>query len=76
MADIDVVKKGSRVWLWILMLVVLAVILWLVMGGMSADRTSSMEQRGEPRHVAPLASAAASAESSLIHVTVNHLARA
>ena len=34
MADIDVVKKGSSSWLWIVIaLVVLAIILWFVMRG-------------------------------------------
>jgi hypothetical protein len=36
MADIDVVKKdsGSKLWLWILMIAVLAFVLWFLMGGM------------------------------------------
>lgn len=34
MADIDVVKKssGSSVWLWVMMLVLLAIILWMFLG--------------------------------------------
>ena len=32
MADIDVVKKGSRAWVWVLMLIVLALILWMMLG--------------------------------------------
>ena len=33
MADIDVVKKGSTSWLWIVIaLIVLALIMWFVMG--------------------------------------------
>jgi hypothetical protein len=33
MADIDVVKRGSRTWLWILMIVIVALIAWFMLGG-------------------------------------------
>ena len=33
MADIDVVKRGSHVWLWIILAVVVALILWYVLAG-------------------------------------------
>jgi hypothetical protein len=33
MADIDVVKKGSRTWLWVVLLLVLALIIWFMMAG-------------------------------------------
>lgn len=46
MADIDVVKKGSRAWVWILMLVVLALILWFVMAGSNTPQTGSMLDAG------------------------------
>lgn len=40
MADIDVVKKSSNSWLWILIaLVVLALVLWFVMGRSSVPQT-------------------------------------
>lgn len=40
MADIDVVKKGSSTWLWIVIaLVVLALILWFMMSGDPAPQT-------------------------------------
>jgi bacteriorhodopsin len=40
MADIDVVKKGSSTWLWIVIaLVVLALILWYMMSGDPAPQT-------------------------------------
>ena len=32
MADIDVVKKGSRAWLWIVIALVILLALWFVMG--------------------------------------------
>lgn len=32
MADIDVVKKRSSVWPWIIGLIVLALVIWLLMG--------------------------------------------
>jgi hypothetical protein len=33
MADIDVVKKGSHTWLWIMLAIVIALILWFVLSG-------------------------------------------
>jgi hypothetical protein len=30
MADIDVVKKPSRTWLWVLMAIIAALVLWFV----------------------------------------------
>ena len=33
MADIDVVKKGSHTWLWVLLAIVIALILWFVLSG-------------------------------------------
>jgi hypothetical protein len=38
MADIDVVKKGSRTWVWFLVLAVLALILWFLFAS-SGPRT-------------------------------------
>jgi hypothetical protein len=62
MADIDVVKKGSgsRAWLWVLMLVVLAIVLWMVLAGGGPDATSSGGNRmfapaGPPLHAAAFA---------------------
>jgi hypothetical protein len=56
MADIDVVKKGSRTWVWVLMLVVLAVILWMVLGGGTADRVGlNIAPGGQPLYAAVLA---------------------
>jgi hypothetical protein len=39
MADIDVVKKGSYVWLWIILAIVIALVLWYVMAGSGARST-------------------------------------
>jgi len=39
MADIDVVKKGSHTWLWILLAVVIALILWFVLSGSRTAQT-------------------------------------
>ena len=36
MADIDVVKKGSNLWLWIVLAIVIALVLWYVMAGSGA----------------------------------------
>ena len=47
MADIDVVKKGSSTWLWIVIaLVVLALILWFVMSGDPAPQTGLLLEDG------------------------------
>ena len=43
MADIDVVKKGSRTWIWIVMLLVLALIVWFLMAGTGPDVSGSLE---------------------------------
>jgi hypothetical protein len=50
MADIDVVKKGSRVWLWVLMLVVLALVLWFAMAGSNTPQTGFMFDEGGHVH--------------------------
>ena len=39
MADIDVVKKGSSAWVWVLLaLALVAVVLWFVMSGDSTPQ--------------------------------------
>ena len=45
MADIDVVKKesGSKVWLWILMIAVIAFVLWFLMGGMQQPQQTGRQ---------------------------------
>jgi hypothetical protein len=42
MAEIDVVKKPSRTWLWVVLALVLAVVLWMMFaaGGDSAPAAS------------------------------------
>jgi hypothetical protein len=47
MADIDVVKKGSHLWLWIMLAIVIALILWFVLSG-SQGRTAQTGMRFEP----------------------------
>jgi Tfp pilus assembly protein PilN len=45
MADIDVVKKdsGSKVWLWILMIAVIAFVVWFLMGGMQQPQQTGRQ---------------------------------
>jgi hypothetical protein len=42
MADIDVVKKGSHLWLWIMLAIVIALILWFVLSGSQRPAQSGM----------------------------------
>jgi len=49
MADIDVVKKGSHLWLWIMLAIVIALILWFVLsgsGGRTAQTGMLLDQSG------------------------------
>jgi hypothetical protein len=49
MADIDVVKKGSRAWVWVVLLIVLALILWFVFGmGTTPTTTGQLLDMGQP----------------------------
>jgi bacteriorhodopsin len=41
MANIDVVKKGSRLWLWIMLAVVIVLVLWFVLGSSSRGPAQS-----------------------------------
>ena len=43
MADIDVVKKGSRAWLWVVMLLVLAIVAWFLMAGSRPQTVGQLE---------------------------------
>ena len=54
MADIDVVKKGSRAWLWVLMLIVLALVLWFIMANAGGQRPQGSIDGGQPHHAAAL----------------------
>ena len=54
MADIDVVKKGSRAWIWVLLAILLALVLWFVFAGMGTQQIGSMEPGGQPLHAAAL----------------------
>jgi hypothetical protein len=56
MADIDVVKKGSRAWVWILLAILLVLFLWFLFAGMNAPQTGGIEEgRGQPLVAAVLA---------------------
>jgi 4-amino-4-deoxy-L-arabinose transferase-like glycosyltransferase len=48
MAEIDVVKKRSRTWIWVLLLVTLALVLWFVMGSARDESTGVYLQHGQP----------------------------
>jgi hypothetical protein len=50
MAEIDVVKKRSRAWIWVLMLVILALVLWFTIGSAGDERTG-VYLHGQP-HIA------------------------
>jgi hypothetical protein len=71
MADIDVVKKGSRTWLWIL--VALAVVLlawWFLSRSPRGPRTAHIAPRGgHPAH----ASAIARSDGSTARVDAAHV---
>lgn len=49
MADIDVVKKSSRTWLWVVIALAIILMLWFMMagGGNSTPRTS-LDTGGQP----------------------------
>jgi hypothetical protein len=45
MADIDVVKKesGSKLWLWILLIAVAALIIWFMMSGSQPEQVGALD---------------------------------
>jgi len=57
MADIDVVKKGSRTWLWVLIVLAALVLLWFFMAndGTTAQQTGQrIMEGGQPQLAAVL----------------------
>lgn len=55
MADIDVVKKGSRAWVWILLVLAALVLLWFLMmpdGGSTIQQTGWKIMEGGQPHLA------------------------
>jgi len=54
MADIDVVKKGSRTWLWIVIALAVVLILWWVMSrpANGTRTTQSVPRATQPAHTA------------------------
>jgi hypothetical protein len=61
MADIDVVKKGSRAWLWITLIVLAIIIIWFMMArsGTNPQTGALLQDGGLPLGAAALSSAAA-----------------
>jgi len=59
MADIDVVKKSSHAWIWILMIVILALVAWFVMRGNRTRTVGELENGGPPQITAVFSSAPA-----------------
>jgi hypothetical protein len=57
MADIDVVKKSSHTWLWIVIAIAIVLALWFMMaGGSNEPRVGSMIDGGQPLAAALAAS--------------------
>ena len=49
MADIDVVKKSSHTWLWIVIAIAIVLALWFMMaGGGTEPRAGSLINGGQP----------------------------
>ena len=51
MTEIDVVKKGSRTWLWVLMIVALALVLWFMFAG-GNNQSGGLIEEGRQPHLA------------------------
>jgi bacteriorhodopsin len=57
MADLDVVpKRGTKLWLWVVLAVVIIAILWMAFGRRSSPATGQMHDNSG--HLMPSASAA------------------
>jgi hypothetical protein len=57
MTEIDVVKKGSRTWLWVLMIIALALVLWFMFAGGNTRSGSLLEEGRQPHLAAAFAAA-------------------
>ena len=54
MADIDVVKKSSHTWLWIIIALVIVIALFFLFGRNTDTRTGLLDQKaGQPFAAAP-----------------------
>ena len=54
MADIDVVKKSSRVWLWVVIALVVALALWFLLGRETTSAVGGqIDNGGRPHAAAP-----------------------
>jgi hypothetical protein len=58
MADIDVVKKGSRAWVWIVMIAILALVVWFIMAGNRPRTVGQLEIGGQPHFAAAVSASA------------------
>jgi hypothetical protein len=55
MAEIDVVKKSSRVWLWVVIAIMVLAVLFFMTRGTSDTRTGHLiDHRGQPDTVVAL----------------------
>jgi hypothetical protein len=63
MADIDVVKKSSSAWVWILLVILLAVALWFLFG---MNRNATTTGHLQPRQ--PLFAAASAAGPASLRI--------
>lgn len=59
MTEIDVVKKGSRTWLCVLMLIARAVMRWFLFAGGTTQSGSLFEEGGQPHLAAAFTQPAA-----------------
>lgn len=54
MAEIDIVKKESRTWLWVLLVIAALLILWFLMsaGDTGTQQTGQLFEGRQPHHAA------------------------
>jgi hypothetical protein len=52
MAEIDVVKKGSRAWVWVLLVIALALVLWFIVGMGDTPNTTGQLETAQPHGAA------------------------
>ena len=64
MAEIDVVKKGSRAWVWVLMIIALALVLWFLFAGGNSQSGLMQETGGQPHLAAAFVASPVQATTS------------
>ncbi len=52
MADIDVVKKSSKAWVWVLLAIIVLLAIWFFMAGGTANQVGSRIDGGQPHAAA------------------------